>query len=141
MKPYNWVLIVSKFETPNPNPNLFHNPNPNPFHNTNLNPNPNPFWLPWDNITWSLGLKIHWILWSETNWTCYFYNSALTFYLVFIMSQCYCFNANETLQLDFNSLNICDLCWYLIFTHLTTYLYTYLSLVSCSVNFDISWGW
>ena len=41
MKPYNWVLIVSKFETPNPN--LFHNPNPNPFHNTNLNPNPNPF--------------------------------------------------------------------------------------------------
>ena len=139
MKPYNWVLIVSKFETPNPN--LFHNPNPNPFHNTNLNPNPNPFWVPWDNITWSLGLKIDWILWSETNWTCYFCNSALTFYLVFFMSQCYCFNANETLQLDFNSLNICDLCWYLIFTHLTTYLYIYLSLVSCSVNFDISWGW
>ena len=43
MKPYNWVLKVSKFETPNPNPNLFHNPNPNPFHKTNLNPNPNPF--------------------------------------------------------------------------------------------------
>ena len=53
------------------------------------------------------------------------------------MSQYYHFNANETLQLDFDSLNICDPYWFLILTYWGTYLYTYLSLISFLVNFDI----
>ena len=98
-------------------------------------------WQPRDNSTWSPGLEMHWIQWSETKQTWYFWNSVLTFNLLLFLSHHYHFNAKETLQLDFNSLNICDPCWYLILTYLGTYLYTYLSLVSCSVNFDISWRW